>query len=669
MKSFKEKVKINFVKNKKYILAFLVLWIFVVAISTHIYRDTLGKKSSGNGNYDHILYFNEGEITQTLDVIDEAKTISLFLSISDKENSYLNVKVIGNDSNTTYVDTKIKDRSIQNDSYKAIVLDYPLDIQKDKSISITISSENETKNNLGIWCSNIMPFGENTMSINGEKTIGNITGKLLNDDGSLKMFGNIIISIAGIFGIVVILYLFLFEPKKEKLFALIALLLGLIFIIIIVPISGPDEDYHYKQALRVSNKIMLKEDVTKIEDVYLDYEGLSTQSNNCRAYVKIIEELNEPTKDLSNRPIVDIPENGVYSYELCYVPHALGITLGRLFKMNFLNTYYAGRMFSLLFYVLCVYVSVKNTPILKNAFGIVALFPMLIQQSITYTIDSWICSLSMVLFAFFLKWKFIDEKISKKDYLFVLIVDLLLAPAKYIYSLLAILFFLIPENRFGSKKNKIFLIGLLLTPTIYVMGRNLYYKLYPIIANPTISDTNGQIIEVKDEMIEQLIERNDNFSVRYALLNPIKTVKIVINTIKAQLKTWTCTAVARALSGGSLLISLEVVYGFMIIAIAATLQKESYSLNLSNKLIIVLICIVISGLIMASMLVGWTKYNDDVIKGIQGRYFSPMIIYLLSIVNNKKIFITKNIDKYLIMIELMLSFEIIIQILSFTFVN
>ena len=102
MNNIKEKIKTNFTKNKIYILAFLVIWVITVSITLFAYKDTLGKESSGNSVYDHVAYFYNNEIVQTVDTVDESKTISLFLSISKKDNSNIYVKVVGKDSGFVY---------------------------------------------------------------------------------------------------------------------------------------------------------------------------------------------------------------------------------------------------------------------------------------------------------------------------------------------------------------------------------------------------------------------------------------------------------------------------------------------------------------------------------------------------------------------------------------
>ena len=69
------------------------------------------------------------------------------------------------------------------------------------------------------------------------------------------------------------------------------------------------------------------------------------------------------------------------------------------------------------------------------------------------------------------------------------------------------------------------------------------------------------------------------------------------------------------------------------------------------------------------MLVGWTNTDSQMIEGIQGRYFSPLLPYFFAIFNNSKISLPKKFDKYLIFAQILLMFEVIVYILSYTFVN
>ena len=80
---------------------------------------------------------------------------------------------------------------------------------------------------------------------------------------------------------------------------------------------------------------------------------------------------------------------------------------------------------------------------------------------------------------------------------------------------------------------------------------------------------------------------------------------------------------------------------------------------------------------LGGMLITWTPitqevidaYGGPIIQGMQGRYFCPLLSYFLLIFNNKKIRISKKFDKYILFAYVLLVFEVIVYILSYTFVN
>ena len=58
-----------------------------------------------------------------------------------------------------------------------------------------------------------------------------------------------------------------------------------------------------------------------------------------------------------------------------------------------------------------------------------------------------------------------------------------------------------------------------------------------------------------------------------------------------------------------------------------------------------------------------------VVEGIQGRYFCPLLPFAYTVLNNKYIRVPVKFDKYIIYAELILVFETILYVLSYTFVN
>ena len=80
---------------------------------------------------------------------------------------------------------------------------------------------------------------------------------------------------------------------------------------------------------------------------------------------------------------------------------------------------------------------------------------------------------------------------------------------------------------------------------------------------------------------------------------------------------------------------------------------------------------------VGGMLISWTEvdqeiiedYGGPIIQGIQGRYFSPFLPYLFPILSNRKIKIPKKFDQYMIYVFVLLVFEVVVYVLSYTFLN
>ena len=68
----------------------------------------------------------------------------------------------------------------------------------------------------------------------------------------------------------------------------------------------------------------------------------------------------------------------------------------------------------------------------------------------------------------------------------------------------------------------------------------------------------------------------------------------------------------------------------------------------------VLITCVVGGGILIALMIGYTYIGSDVIIGVQGRYFLPVLPLVICLVQSKKILIKQSIDKEIILLTLAL---------------
>ena len=159
--------------------------------------------------------------------------------------------------------------------------------------------------------------------------------------------------------------------------------------------------------------------------------------------------------------------------------------------------------------------------------------------------------------------------------------------------------------------------------------------------------------------------------------HPLETLLIFARTIRYRIKYWFYGSFCRALSGDSLIVPIGIVHAFLIVLLAMSFTSQPKTLSFPLKTIIVLMCIVIGLYVIIGMFVSWTEssqaivedYGGIIVEGIQGRYFSPLLPFFFAIFPNRKLALPQRFEKYAFLAYLMVFFEIVIYVLSYTFVN
>ena len=674
-RTFINKLKTNLKKNKVTLIALVCIWIIVVVATLFFYRDTLGKQSYGNGRYENVVALYDGiTIKETMPIYDGSESISIKLATyARKNNGKINIHVYGNNSRTQYLDKDISTKSLQDNAFLTVKLDKVITSQREQFVTITLTSDNDIENAIGVYCSNENVFGYSECKVNSDIQEGDLTVRFLTESEELNKFYTMFITWTIIGISFIILFMILCEPKAEVLFAVMATIIGLTFCFLMTPLSIPDETTHYEYSLQVSNYITFEDNHLYIDDDYRDYGSYMGHNNVSSAYKKIMKRFDSEfvpdgkTKKMNN----DIDE----TYSLCFVPQAIGITIARILSLNRIKLFYLGRIFNLVFYVLCVYLAIKKTPIHKLLFGIIATLPMFMQQAASYSYDCFINGLTILTISYILNFIFRKEQITNKEFIFVLIVNALLAPAKTVYGFFSLLFWFVPFENYGSKKKKIICTLILCLPAIYqlfIITKPIVIKVFENMSDLAINnetnmiDSNG-VFGIVDEKI----------TVGYMVRNPLETIMIFARTIRFSIKNWLYDSMGRALSGMSIVLPASLVHLLLIAPILASFRREHFVETITIKLSFLAICTFIAIYIMGGFILSWTDksqaiiedYGGIVIQGIQGRYFSPLLPFGLSIFNNKKITIPEKFDKYIVFTQLMVLFEVIVYVLSYTFVN
>lgn len=428
--------------------------------------------------------------------------------------------------------------------------------------------------------------------------------------------------------------------NQERLFLFLVLAYGLLYLFLITPLSPPDEEAHYAASYQLSNDMLRQEDTTLFNASDWNFTGFESHRNVASGYLRVLREFT--SNDEENVPAqIDAFSvlNTVY-YNGEYFPQALGICLGRVLGCNFVKTFLLGRFCNLLFYALCVYGSIKLLPDFKTTVGLVAILPISLQQAASYSYDAYINGLSFLLIAAILRSASLRTPFSFKEFLTVFVPAILLTPAKGAYFFLTFLFLLIPKSRFRSGGK----VG-------YFLCMEIACLLFFLLAVPR--EILKPLFEL--DLSTNALERTNGFLP--ALWNSL-----------AFLPTWAGQAMGATLSGLSLDLPVLLILPLPILILCSAIRTKESTVMVygESRTAYLLISTAVFLVFLFVMFLTWTPISSDVIWGVQGRYFLPIIPLLVVSTRCKAIVLKTDPDRLLISVVAVISAFIVRYIAVWT---
>lgn len=573
----------------------------------------------------------------------------MFATFARKNLGILRIRVVGNDSGFTYLDETHPVQEFSDNAFADFLYvdDRP---EEEETLTITITASSRQGQGITIWCTDSDTLTDYSLIVDGKEKKRDLVMRSLYlshaDAFCWPIFALMLIS--------TVLSLFMMLKKKvkpEQAFAVIAISLGIIFCFVMTPMSIPDEVFHYQSAFKLSNYLSFQwNDLEHAPAYYFDYHGLGGHVNVSSGYVRIMNELfSRPTEE----QLAMVPVNGSLGYPLMVLPQAIGITVGRLFRANFLITFYLGRLTNLLFFVGCVYLAIRKTPRFKLLFFMYGIMPMALHQAASFSYDTFINGISVLLFAYILKAADGEGYIKAKELISIAILGAVLAPAKAVYATMLLSVFIIPARRFKSRKTywiSIIAIGLCAAATVILFQ----FRGIMAVSTSGSSAVNG--------------EGSVNYSISDIFRNPGRMAEVYFGTFQYSIEDWIMQAVGRLFSGYSMPVDaiLGRVYLLMLM-LAACHSDTKWAVTAWERFLFIVSGLLPILLVMLVMMVSWTSNNQDYIGGIQGRYFVPAVLLFCMSLNNGMVRAYKPVEKPIVLTGVFLDVMILQQILFTTF--
>lgn len=413
-------------------------------------------------------------------------------------------------------------------------------------------------------------------------------------------------------------------------------LLGLLYSLVLPPLSAPDEVAHYIASYELSNRLLglqpLRDSEGHIrirtEDVFIDdWTGDGDWDNATVVGKRLTREL---YLELKERGLLSTGEQG-YSYSLqepvkttrlAYIFPALGFTLARVLHLGGFGLLYAGRLFNLLFFAVMGTLAIRRLPFGKMLFFSISLFPMLLELAASLSYDCFILGLSFYLIALILDLGFSKERVDNGDLLQLALIAILLSPCKMVYSLLFLLCFLIPVRKFGKIRRyfgSICLVAFCMLGAILAVNRELFLLyLFPAAENVSTVDWVGGTEAVRTYQLTELLR------------TPGKLLALILETFREKggfyLETMAGSMLGHLEKGLGLSTGL-VISLYAMTGVQAVWGDGSSSgrLRLIERIYLLLVCIFVVILLILSMLGAYTPVGTGYAEGIQGRYFLPVL--------------------------------------------
>ncbi|MBR0352097.1 MAG: DUF2142 domain-containing protein [Oscillospiraceae bacterium] len=438
--------------------------------------------------------------------------------------------------------------------------------------------------------------------------------------------------------------------KYEKLFPFLALGFGLLFLTVITPISVPDEATHYTASYIISNKILMKPNPEEANAADFEFIDFTKHSNTSDAYRRIISSFLEEPKEEGSINIAELSIRSLY-YFAEYLPQAMGIAVARLLHLNFLQTFYVGRLFNLLFYVGCLAIAIRRVPRFKLTFGMIGILPMALQQAASYSYDSYINGLALIYIASLIKACAEENRLTKSDFLVFLICSVLITPAKGAYSFLVLLYSLIPTTRFGSIREKRVSFVCIICACVLI---------FAVTAIPSVK-----------WIVNSSVSEQNTYSVKELLSMPGHVIVMVRNTLKKYLISWIKEAAGEKLSGLTLQIPEWNVASLLILLFLSAQNTENDAFQITKQMRerFIMISVLVVVAFMLTMLITWSDRYLNYISGVQGRYFIPILPLLIMSTSNSHFIVKDKIEIPICILYVFLASYPILYIVEYTIAN
>lgn len=639
--------------NKKLIIIISVVICIIIGICCHEFclKDRQYKAAYS------IDEFETEKIEEIKDIDNDTQIEQSFIcEYNDLGKIYMLLGLNNNTNDKCYVLIKIinengdiiKEKKVYSESLEKnplVNVDFPKQTDsKGKEYRICISFYNvqEENSDFSMNYSNKNILENRQLYINNEKKEGSIFFQDL-----YYNYNNIIVVTIVIIIILVIMILISWclykqtDLTTEKLYLYIMPVILVMFLMFMPTFKNHDEVFHYSRIYDITQGNLLTNTINNKPVAHIPKEMFEIVKENSSKmnYEGIKKQFSYNRATDNENVLADMSTTAIYS-PVQYTPQVLGMLISKITN-NLGIMLYMSRLFNLLFALLIIYLAIKIIPYGKNILLILSLLPISIEGFSSMSPDCMTISICFLFIAYILNLlENKDRKICTKDKIILLIMAIVISLCKIVYLPIVGLLLILQRDKYKTRKEQIL-------TNIIIIG-------IPIILNLVWLYISSKYLATY---------RNGETSLQFLsiLQNPIEYIKTLLYTIDFKGIDYINSMLGAEIGWDELIkfYSIVPIIFFLLLAFVSITDKDIKNVfNKYQKVIIILVILAVIGLIFTSLYIQWTSVESNVIDGVQGRYFIPIMpLILLILGGNLKIY--NNYNKVMIVKTLGISIALL----------
>ncbi len=399
------------------------------------------------------------------------------------------------------------------------------------------------------------------------------------------------------------------REKWEKVIISFLIPISLLYWGCMIPSHVPDELSHLWKTYEISEGKLIG-DKTIISKVPRDLVVMFKP--NINKYNELNEALGKTT---DYNDIVEVSDSAKTYPFFLYMFGAIGFVIARILNLNALLGCYLAQLINTIIFLITAYYSIKIIPFGKLAITSVIFMPMFLHQATSMSADSIINCITMIFISFTIYLIFKENTISKKEEIIFFILSVLLAISKYVYLPIIGLGLILIFSKNISKKQKI----VMLTASIVIATASaIAYFVY----------SGSYDSAFNDYFAEQNI--NTTEQIKYIISNPIELLKTLKTTFTQKGNEYLYMAIGSNLGWLCIVVPNIIITIYLIFMIMSCfVEKNTVSFSSKQKIFVSLISISVILLIVLGLYLTWTTVGANIVEGVQGRYFIPVLFLIL----------------------------------------